>query len=355
MFIILITVPNIIFLLPSDTVNIENRVLAEKPKLNIAMLQDYPEQYTVYYEDNLPLKATMIKANSWFKFHVLNKSPQNYVIKGKDGWLFYNSIYKNEGDNMVDYQGISYYTEEQEKKYLEIFDNMQVACDEVGAQLIIVFPTNKASIYGEDYLPDRFPKINEQSRLDMLVEYLDENSDVDIIYPKARFLDIKDQYQLYCKLDTHWNNAGAYTCFTQIADRYGEKGVLQLNDMSIATETSTMGDLVNMIQVEGLTDTQYFIPYKDDITFAEIVQDQVSEVMSFRFESSNSNGKKLMMYCDSYSIALLPFLVKDFECSYFERTRVFNKDKILEEKPDVVIYQVLERYVYSVQDLPHVF
>ena len=49
--------------------------------------------------------------------------------------------------------------------------------------------------------------------VDRLVDYLKENTDIRIVYPKQELLKVKEENPdilLYRKLDTHWNNVGGY-------------------------------------------------------------------------------------------------------------------------------------------------
>ncbi len=347
-FILFITLPNLLFyffaintILFKDGKG-ENRILKEKPILSVHNIKEYPKEFETYYTDNLPFKSDFVTLNSYIKYKFLNKSPVDYVIKGKEDWLFYNSKYRGDADEIADYRGTNHYTNEQLELIKQNVLSKKAYLDEKGIEFYLFIAPNKTTIYSE-YVPNYFKPITSKSRVDILVEYLKENTDINIIYPKQELLEAKNQYQVYYKLDTHWNNLGAYIGAKQLINKINISDKLpELNNLVITNSTIKTGDLSSMINIVGwLNDTEYIIDnYKADIV-AEIIENENSKL---RYKSNNYNNNKLLMFRDSFTTALTPYLTKEFEESLFIWNHSFNKELIEEENPSIVITEFVERY-----------
>lgn len=344
LFCILIIVPNIAYKFVSEEYkkNSENRTLSTKPILNIDNFLEYPSLYEEYYNDNLPFKDVLVRFNSLVKFKIFNKSSADSVIKGEDNWLFYDSKYKDDGDTIADYQGTNKYTEEELQEIAEALTSKKEFLDEKGIEFYVYIAPNKSQIYSE-YMPKEIIKNKGESKADELVEYLREKTEVNVVYPKEELLKNKGEYYLYNKIDTHWNFIGGYIGAVELMKsmdpNYEYKS---LDNSKIISKEITSGDLASMMNLDGkIGDIYYEIKdFKTDI-MVDLIEDK-GKAMN-RFKSSNENGKKLLAYRDSFAIKMIPYLYKEFEESAFVWGEPFNEEQIDEEKPDVVLLEVVER------------
>lgn len=346
LFCILIITPNIAykFVKEENKKNVENRTLSEKPELNIDTYNEYPALYEEYYNDNLPFKSDLVRLNSLIKFKYFDKSPADYVIKGENGWLFYDSKYKNDHDTIADYQGTNKYTKEELEEIAESLKSKKEFLDEKGIEFCVFIAPNKSQIYYE-YMPSYIYKNEDKSKADELVEYLRENTDINVVYPKDELLYYKEnfEYDLYDKTDTHWNNIGAYIGFVELMKAMNPNYEhLDVNELKLIAEAFTKGDLAAMINLTGELRDVYFTVhnFKTDIK-VELTEDKGNSLK--RYESTNKNGKKLLAYRDSFAVKLIPYLYKEYEESAFVWGAAYNEEQIEQEKPDVVILEVVER------------
>ena len=86
-FISVLYIPTISHIFLKDyikTKNVEKRVLAEKPNLNINNIESYPKQYDDYYNDHIPYRSFIV--NNWRNLHYLifDESLDDRVIIGKN-------------------------------------------------------------------------------------------------------------------------------------------------------------------------------------------------------------------------------------------------------------------------------
>jgi len=142
------------------------------------------------------------------------------------------------------------------EKFKESLEAKKEFLDDLGIEFYVYIASNKEEIYPE-YMPDDYVRLHDKSKTDLAVDYLRENTDVNIIYPKDVLMSYKDDYNLYYKLDTHWNKIGAYIGFTEIMKAMG-MDYTKIEDMDIKSEDISKGDLANMINMAGdLKDTEY--------------------------------------------------------------------------------------------------
>ena len=340
-FLTLIILPTILYkFIPEEVkTNNENRSLATRPILNIDNYSEYPELYENYFNDSLGFKNELTNLYSKIKYNILDVSSNDAVIKGKNDWLFYNSKYKEHNDSLANYQRVEYYNDEMLEKFKKSLNAKKEFLDNLGIEFYIYIASNKEEIYSE-YMPDYYVRLKEKSKTDLLVNYLRENTDLNVIYPKDELIKNKDKYQLYYKYDTHWNQYGAYIGFREIMKEMGNE-TPKIDELSITENTRDKGDLSNMINISGeIEEDEPIVNYRKDIRI-ELVEDK-GKLMN-RYKSTNTNGKKLVTYRDSFWINMAPFLAREFEESAFIWGAPFNYTQIKKEMPDVVILEVVER------------
>lgn len=345
-FFMLIILPNIIYGFIPDKYkqNSENRTLKEQPELNLEAIETYAKEYEEYYNDNLPFKDILVKLNNEFRYKVLNISPSNYVIKGEDGWLFYDSKYKEDEDTLGDYQGTNKYSEEELEVLTKSLLNKKRFLDKCGIELYLFIAPNKSQVYNE-YMPSKYYKNQGESKTDELVDHIKKNTDINIVHPKDELLKLKSDHQLYSKLDTHWTRLGAYVGYVELMKSMDSKfEYKELSQLKIKATDIKSGDLASMINMNGkLDDVEYEVEdFKNNIS-SELVDDTVSGIKVYK--SNNLNGKKLFMYRDSFASNMIQFISSEFEDSVFLWGSPFSEEEIQKEKPDVVVIEVVERYL----------
>ena len=59
--------------------------------------------------------------------------------------------------------------------------------------------------------------------------------------------------------------------------------------------------------------------------------------------SSNINNLKVLLFCDSFSKVYKKFIQQNFGSTVFIRDHKFEESLITNEKPDIVLYEIVER------------
>lgn len=317
---------------------------AVMPELNIDNFEEFPSLFESYYNNKSPFKGELVNLNSKIYFKYFDKSPNKSVIKGKDGWLFYNSKYNEESDSLGDYQGTNKYSEEELALFKKSLDAKKEFLDERDIEFYVLIVPNKEQIYPE-YMPDNIYKNNGKSKTDELVDYLRSNTEVNIIYPKEELMYYKQnlQYDIYNKTDSHWNSIGAYIGFRELMEAMDPNyDGLDVEELALTADFLKDGDLATMLGLDGdLNDTYFTVHnFKQDVS-TELIEDK-GKLMN-KYTSTAGNGKKLLAYRDSFAVKLIPYLFKEFDESAFVWGIPFNEAQIDKEKPDIVVIEVAER------------
>ena len=248
------------------------------------------------------------------------------VLLGKNDWLFYKT--ELDGHPLWDYMGINHFSEEQlAAMAVNITQTRDYFEKERGIDFFVTVLPNKEIIY-EEYMPDTIARVNQVSRAEQFADYMHANTDVVCVYPKQALLDAKQDYQLYYKTDSHWNQIGAFVGVQEIfKELYDTHADINSVDFRVDSETFA-GDLSSMA---GVTDK-----YSIDTVY---VFDKESA------DSSQYHDKVAMVVGDSFGGFLSTVLKGYYKEVHWIYTRDFTMDKIDEHKPDVVIWESVERYM----------
>lgn len=324
---------------------VENRALAEFPEVfndDGAINPELKTGFNSWLNDNIGFRDTLMGFNTKIQYTLFNKINSSDVILGKNGWLFYQG---EGGISINDYQAKTLYTEKQLKKILNNVTELQKWCDDNGMEFVLMLMPNKEHIYRE-YMPDGIKEVHKEKNIDLVVDYIRENSDIKVVYPKEELLKAKEKYDVYYKYDTHWNNLGAYEGYKALMSALN---ITPLSFENIEAREYDGGDLANMAMLSEIIEAydENFISYSGTV---EILYDDENGNNAYQKYRYNDGHGKIFFMGDSFRDALKPMLSRTFEYSDFVHrdTEIFNE--VLKEKPDIFVYQMVERYVSRLEN-----
>ena len=354
LFLCFLIMPNIIYRIfykNFDHINYENRTFASKPILVLTNINEYPKKYEEYFNDYLPFRNELVKLKNLNDIFVFKNIISDRVLLGKNKWLFLKNV-----NSIGKYMGIEryYFTKEE----LEIAKNNLIHFrDELkkkNIDFILMLCPYKQFIYFE-YMPDYIKRKSIKSGTDIFVEYIKNNTDIKVVYPKEELLKYKDKYQLYYKYDTHWNNLGAYIGYSELmkslnihVDNIDNVNIKSLNgNERFNFDIHHYNDMANML---SLSKIKY---YNDDKTY--IISNYITKnyetnyyisYYNFSFNSKSYKSKdNIMIIRDSYTMNMLDYIATGFRQSKFIHLDTFKNENITECKPDIVVFQSVERYL----------
>jgi len=334
-----------------DIKSSENRRLASKPVMNINLLDPFPQKYEKYYEDHFPLRFRLIKSFNLFHIKLLNTSPIEDVIIGKQGWLFMGKQENDAhiGKDPLTNEQLAYITNElnRRKEYLE-----KRAC-----QFYLMIAPSKGTIYPE-FFSDDILKLNTLSWGEQLVTHLKKNSKLHVVDLYQSLRKQKQQDLLYYKTDNHWTELGAFygsnALLSCINKDFNTISSLSLADFKLNKSTKASGNISDMLAEKNIfADIDYKLIPKKGFRAQDAPKSNYSCPKGFPYcwdyenarEIKGSTKPKILIISDSFGGYLFPFVAEKFSktVKIFDAWQYKLNEEIVEnEKPDIVVLLMLE-------------
>lgn len=236
----------------------------------------------------------------------------------------------------------------QGKRYAEIINMYQQALEGVNVYDMIV-PTS-----AEFYLPKRFSKYSssEKDSIDYIYSCFNEN--VKTIDAYSVLEQHTDEY-IYFRTDHHWTPRGAYYAYTAFAQALG----MEYPDISAYEEKVKQGFVgslygyTNDITLKNAPEEfHYYLPqgvdykttYYNYETLSSMGQGALfheyveggncygmflgMDAVHTKISTSTKNGRKIVVFKESYGNAFVPFLVNSFEEIYVIDIRYFGRNAV---------------------------
>ena len=166
------------------------------------------------------------------------------------------------------------------------------------------------------------------------------------------------RWSLYHRTDTHWNELGALVAarplLAQLSAWFPGVRVPADDEVEVQTVETAGGDLARM---EGLQDSTREVQVRARVRSARCVFDPLGaprrtgpEVPLVKAQTLACPGAPIrrgLILHDSMMVAMLPALAPSFERSVWRLTPVLDRTLLTEERPDVVIVELVERTLWE--------
>jgi len=358
-FVILLLIPelNSVFGFISDTENLENRKLNDRPEFILAKLDPFPEAYEKYYNDHFFMRNFMNKLWSEFSIKYLKKSPSPKSIIGKNGWLYMTER------ELETYLAKNLFSKSELDSFVTEISNRVKYLESIGTKYYFVVAPTKYSIYPE-YLPNMYQIEQRKTRTDQIINALSDVQGVNIIDLRETLLKHKLDYEMFKHTDNHWNSYGAYFAYREIIDRIRDDfpdviPAYPLDSFKIEELNVKGGNIATIINGEYI----FRETHQPEIKF---INQKIYEgnpgnypvtkgfPYPYEYEKVDStalqNAPKVLIIRDSFGNALMPFLSANFSESVyiFDAWQYkLNKDIVDNEKPDIFIQLSLECHYHN--------
>lgn len=305
-------------------------------------------------------------------YKIFNKSTDPMdVIVGKNGFMFLGNKH-----NKLLYKTIDEYpySAQQIENWTSNLYQLQQWYEAEGIQFITVIAPNKHSIY-----PEMLPRwlVPAQINLTDILVQSAKNQSINLLDLRPLLLDSKVQNHelLYWKSDSHWNELGASIGFqatiNSVNDIYfnellvpnyqfeakpvgaigGHARFLKIRDLlpnNFETNISTLIEQENNVCVGQINEASYVLnpcemktrPYLD-----------IHQGPQYSINQQALNQKKVLLLCDSFVMQNSNLYNKTFATIWKHKYNDLKGEKlkafINKHKPDIVIYQVVERSLFN--------
>ena len=321
--------------LSGDLTALENRRLAPFPAETVLRGQwaRFPTEFEDYFNDHFGLRGTFIRLYMAHRKAFLDESPIEQVILGRDGWLFFAS--QEGGDPVACYQGTNLFSQEALKKVAASLISWRDWLATRNIPFILILPPNKHAIYSE-MLPDSIKKAAGETRLDQVVKYLAENTNLTVVDVRPDLLKAKGRLPLYYRTDTHWNYLGGFYAYRRLMDDAVKVApgarIRELDDFDVKVGEKKGGDLARMmLQPDSIPDLEIVLEPRDD--------------------ERPADRPVIVLYSDSYGVYIEPYLKLSFGRVVFQPGWQMDPEVIEREHPDLVVLSVVERLIGDLVDL----
>lgn len=264
------------------------------------------------------------------------------VIPGESGWLFYA------GDLVIDdYRCTRPFTSDQLAHLQEQLETRRDWLALRGIHYLVVVAPNKHTIYSE-FLPQNVNRVGKASRLDQLVDRLNERTDLNVADLRGALLAAKEEHRTYHRTDTHWNQFGAYMGYREVvrhlARWFPDVRPWPMSDFELRIRHAPGGDLAQVLGLPDLLQEEW-IELEPRIARAAQIANQESSAAgpTLITEHQDASLPRAVVLHDSFTTSLWPFLSEHFSHVQYIGTYGFESDAIEAAKPDVVIQEFVER------------
>jgi hypothetical protein len=328
---------------PDRSASIELRSVQEFPPIPASILDMnlWPRQFSSYVDDHFFMRGHIISAISRALYDYgisINKK----IMIGQKGWLYFTL----EGDLISKYRGIVTLSPEESNDWIrEMSSRVDFLKDRGIACWFIIVP-EKSTVYPQ-FLPAWCTKTGP-SLTDTLVQKLKEQEKIKWIDLRPLLIEASKQSQVYFKYDTHWNDYGSYLSYQHVMQQMRKDVNVSPLDKSqlrfVHKELS--GDLATALSLDDYL--------KESGPVVELLKSRVTHRTQGNYQKEGWTATasvppcRAVILCDSYVDSFMSkYLEESFSYSYFKHHggMEFNKDLILLQKPDVVLYFVVERFL----------
>jgi len=334
----------------------ENRPLAPRPRLtspDLAGMEHYLAATEAYFNDHFGYRKRLIRWFQQWKPRLYGSKSVDLVMAGQNGWLYFT-----EGQMIDHYLGTLKFTPGELRAWQRLLEKRRDWLSAQGIKYLFVIAPDKQTIYPEN-LPEwlvRATPANRETKLDQLLQYLKQHSTVPVLDLRPPLVAAKETAPTYLQNDTHWNLFGGFigcqATVRAMRQQLPDLPPLSLADFNWSNAPATGGDLARILGVDA-PENNYFVFTPKPGSFLPVSHVATNIISlwdpgkpSVISENPGPLTETAVIFHDSFGLAWREFLGHSFKrIIYMLDNREFNARVIVENHPQIVVNEMLERYV----------
>jgi hypothetical protein len=282
----------------------------------------------------------------------------SFVHVGRDGWLFLVGGSNSVGSLYDRNNGLT--PDRVLRKWADLIERRATRLEQMGIQYVHINVPEKLTLY-DDQLADP-PivdwRLSPAVRLGDMVRRLPHGHVwLDLIEP---FRSAPNKEQLYFRTDTHWSGEGCYLAYRLLCERIG---LVPEPDLLSRPHQALDGilDMGNKMDPPVYEPVKFYdfrlkskrvwqnaiTTYLEDLSFG--AQIHVGTHVRYQNTDPTAQNKKILIFGDSFASqrgdALTAMLAETASDVEFVWSSNFDWSYIRQAKPDVVIYELTERFM----------
>lgn len=335
-----------------DVSSNENRSLKALPKMDTCSVDTYLKGIEEYLIDHTNVRNHAIRLHNKLNVFVFKSSPVNVsAFIGKEGWYFFS------GEELKTFVGTELFTQVELVEFMnEMLRRKKIIEEKYNSHLFVSIVPNKANIYPE-FMPKHIVKAEKGGYGLQMQGYLKEN-DIQVIDLYEPLFKAKKEHNVYYKTDNHWNDFGAFIASKAIVDELSKVDPsmkpLNINSYEIKKVREKAGDIAKMLSVEDFLSDENVIPIhlagensyqKDQNKYKCIAGFPYPYEFEHTRYTNNDSLPTILIIRDSFGAKPFKYIAESCKkcVTIFDAWHYgLNEDIIASEKPDFVLYLILE-------------
>jgi hypothetical protein len=249
------------------------------------------------------------------------------------------------------------FTKTEISRFIENIDRRRQWCEDNNIKFIFLIAPNKHNVYPE-YYP--FARPDGITRTEQIMAALPDMLKDTVIYPLDSLLQHKGgQTPLYFETGTHWNMAGAYLAYKMLFDRIKQlfpQTTFPAIDFvtEISYDDSDSIAFMSGFSSYGKTTAPVMRPVEGWERYYRYTKNEEKDGAVGKggivIENTGTALPRAIIFRDSFFMALEPFVSTLFSSAEYHWRRFSEQEKqaILQNKPDIIIWEVVERYMAGI-------
>ncbi|CAO3409627.1 alginate O-acetyltransferase AlgX-related protein [Azospirillum largimobile] len=307
-----------------------------------------PQRFEAWLKDHFGFRNQLVLANNLIRVKVFGQSTSPLVVLGRNGWLFYTGEHALEQT-----RGIDRFSPEELDRWIDVMERRQAWLAERGIPMLMVAIPNKERVYRED-LPAWATQVNPESRMDQIARRLAERRSPLVFKDMtADLVAARKDMKVYFQADTHWTAEAAFAIgYRRIAEWIRsvrpDFTPLTQDDMKRVHAMRQGADL-DLARMLGLA----AVYEEEEVRYELLGQPKLRSndtsmangIVQSILRADRPNAPTVVWFRDSFTIAMYPYIAESFSKAVVTEHKGLRFDKALieEHKPDVVVYQFVER------------
>ncbi|MEG1254292.1 DHHW family protein [Clostridium sp.] len=289
---------------------LENKKLKTEVEFTLKGFLDgsFSGNYEAYVNDQFVFRDQWINLKSRSEC-ILGKIENNNIIYGEENYLFDKLTIIDEERMVGNVKAVNKFMENTEK------------------DVSFMIVPNSYEIYREK-LPTGAPLINQQVEINKIYESTESSNNIDLL----KVMSSNKEDYIYYKTDHHWTTYGAYIAYKEFVESIGETSV-NLEDLEEVRVNNFYGTYFSKAKpFNAISDVLTY--YKFENIEMDIQGDKYNDLYNYSYLDSRdkysmflrgnnaitiirnknlTNGKRLLVFKDSFGNSMIPFLTQNFE------------------------------------------
>ncbi len=333
-YVILLALPAVTMPLFKGEVSTENRELSEFPELrgeDGAWNREYTSELDTWIQEHIGFRRWLVDANGAWQTILFGHSPEESIIFGKDGWLYY-------ADTKYDYMNVPTLTERNANNAAKAMLMLQKYAKEQGAAFSVALVPNKNTLYGE-HMPYYYRPTEGAGNLELVTEAM-KRYGVNYADIKAAF--DADARVLYQPLDSHWTYEGALLGYETIMKSLGGE-YEPFDGITFEARKDWDGDLAGMLYAGETAKVEQLYP-NYSFGYEIVSKEKNPDAITLRTEHEGGRGS-VVMYRDSFCNTMQVYVAENYEKAVFSRAYPFRAEYITRYDADACVLEIVERNI----------